>query len=269
MKIIHIIIGKKATDALQNAMQVAELLDGAIVSLNDDLHLGLLQSEDKSFNQTRTDYWATISGIEKDENQDLDTDAIMKVSTELSNSEDIVAKFWLAPKASDVCAYFFALHFLKKHIGKLQVININGLPFLNEDNKLFYPTDFSELSAKEFTKALKLARTITPSEWEIDGDEWQRLLNENTPLRILKVGKKIESVTENYYDNDILNYCSNQLQKSPKIINQVLSKGKLPLNEIFVNWRLKQLTEKQMLVEEKGELKLNITANEEFKLSEE
>lgn len=267
MKIIHIIIGAKATEALQIAMQSSEALAGTIVSLNDDLHLGNLLSEDKNFNQTRKDFWAKISDTNTDDNQSLDTEAIMKVSTELSNKEDAVAKFWLAPKASDVCAYFFTLHFLKKHVGKVQIININGLPFLNEENKLFYPTDFSELTIKEFTKALKLARTISPAEWEIDGDEWFRLLNENAALRILKGGKKIESVAADYYDEEILKYCNGQLQKGQKIVNQVLNKAKLPLNEPYIIWRLKELAANQFLIEEKGEWKINVTTQEENKLS--
>jgi peptide deformylase len=73
----------------------------------------------------------------------------------------------------------------------LHTINIVGLPFLNEKGQLFYPTNFSQIPAKEFLKTKRLLKEVTPAEYEVEGDEWARLQQENAWVRTYEGGKKI------------------------------------------------------------------------------
>ena len=65
---------------------------------------------------------------------------------------------------------------------------------------LFYPVNLYEIPAKEFVKAKKLAREITPSEFEVDPDEWTKLCSENKGIRILEGGKKLVQEDYDHYD---------------------------------------------------------------------
>jgi hypothetical protein len=104
-------------------------------------------------------------------------------------------------------------------------------------------------------KARKLARPITRSDWESDADEWPRLVEENTGIRIFKGGKKIESQPIGYYDMLLLDLISDQNQKATKIVNTTLNKQKVPTGDIFLHWRLKKLAEQGLLNWNKGEVK--------------
>ena len=79
---------------------------------------------------------------------------------------------------------------LKELQGKVQVLYLNNLPFLNEKGQLFYPTNLSQIQPSEFLKAKKLARPITLSEFEVDPDEWKKLCIDNGFVRFLVCARK-------------------------------------------------------------------------------
>ena len=121
------------------------------------------------------------------------------------------------------------------------LFSLNNLPFISEKGTVFYPATLSEIPAREFIKAKKLARPVTPAEFETDPDEWFRLASENKNLRLLEGGKKIIQQADEYYDRSILNFLQPVFQKIPRTIQQFLHKSQEKFNESFFIWRLKQL----------------------------
>jgi hypothetical protein len=117
----------------------------------------------------------------------------------------------------------------------------NNLPFINEKGNIFYPTTLHEIQPKEFLKAKKLNRAITLSEFEVDPDEWKRLMTENALIRILEGGKKIASKDEDFYDNDILANLTKDFQKGNRAMNNILAKMKIKTGDVFLLWRMKKL----------------------------
>src|SRR5690606_1822153 len=99
-----------------------------------------------------------------------DMERLLSVSGEMFKDGNIQTWFWIAPSPADICAYYWALPYLSKHSGRFSIINISGLPFLDENGKLFYPKSISYILPKELVKARKLARQVTPSEMEVDSD---------------------------------------------------------------------------------------------------
>ena len=162
--------------------------------------------------------------------------------------ETIQAWFWMAPAPADVCAYYWLLPYLTKHLGRFYVINITGLPFLNEQGQVFYPKSFSQILPKEIVKARRLARQVTPSEMEVDGDDWKRLVEENGGVRTHEGGKKIVSQGLDYYDKQLLGFCAQNFQKASKVVRQALSKNNIPTGDLFLGWRLRKMAEEGMLI---------------------
>ncbi|HEY6978333.1 MAG TPA: DUF3658 domain-containing protein, partial [Chitinophagaceae bacterium] len=89
--------------------------------------------------------------------------------------------------------------------------------------------------------AKKLARPVTPGEFEVDPDEWKKLCNENTMVRILEGGKKILSKDETFYDKDIMNGVTAEPQKLQKVLNNIFSKMKVRTGDVFLVWRIREL----------------------------
>jgi len=247
--IYHFVVGDLAAEQLKAALLSDESLQGEVVVLKDILHVGPLKKEEgQSFSALRSAYWQQILVNEKNPVQVDDMERLLAVSGEMFKDENIQAWFWMAPSPADVCAYYWVLPYLAKHPGRFYIVNIAGLPFLDENGKLFYPKSISQVLPRELVKARKLARQVTPSEMEVDGDEWLKLAEENAPLRTQEGGKKIQSRTEDFYDQQLTSFCSQQFQKASKIVRQALSRYNIPTGDVWLGWRLRKLAENGKLL---------------------
>lgn len=256
MSLIHLIVGDATAKPLLEAVAQEESLHGDVVILKDILHVGPLKTEGRSFSEGRSHFWNQVIPDGQPEARVDDLERLMEVSSRLSNDSTLSIWFWMAPTPADVSAYFWLLHFLKKHQGRFSVVNINGLPFLDEQGKLFYPESIGHIPVKEIVKARKLARVTTPSEWETDGDEWPRLIEENAGLRLHQGGKRLAGQPIDHYDVLLLAFVTPQNQKATKIVHQAISKHKLPTGDWFLLWRLRTMAESGHIEWNKGEVRL-------------
>jgi hypothetical protein len=119
------------------------------------------------------------------------------------------------------------------------VLYMNNLPFLNDKGGIFYPSHLHEILPREFLKAKKLARPITGSEWEVDPEEWTRVLSGDGLIRWLEGGKKLINRPIDCHDDEIFRSLTGDWQKLPKLISHLLSKSKTGLTDVFIAWRLR------------------------------
>jgi hypothetical protein len=147
---------------------------------------------------------------------------------------------WVAPNARDLCGYYWIIGQLKNFTGRVFVLHLNNLPFINDKGSVFYPGYLSEIPSKEFIKAKKLALPVSAAEFETDPDEWMRLASENKNRVCWKAGKIIQ-YEDDYFDQPLLNYLQPAFQKIPKTVHHFLLKSSEKANESFLVWRVKQL----------------------------
>jgi hypothetical protein len=133
---------------------------------------------------------------------------------------------WAAQNKHDVSGYYWLISQLKDFQGRVFILYLNNLPFINEKGQLFYPNNLFEIPPREFLKARKLARAVTLSEFEIDPDEWQKLCQEDKGVRILEGGKKLTQYPYDYYDEELRRFISGDWIKASKLIGQFLGKAK-------------------------------------------
>lgn len=238
-----------AAEPLKEAVMSEPSMQGEVIVMKDILHVGPLQkAEGQSFSELRTGFWQEVVPNEKNPVKVDDMERLLEISKVMYNDPEAKAWFWMAPGPADVCAYHWMLPYLSKHMGRFFLLNIAGLPFLDENGKVFYPKNISEILPKEIVKARKLARAVTPAEMEVDGDEWIKLMEENAGIRTHGGGKKLSSQAETYYDNQLLSFCSHQFQKASRIVSQGLSKFNIPTGDLYLGWRLRKLAEAGKLV---------------------
>lgn len=244
---IHIVFSEADAKVLQNAIDLDESLQGKIVLIKDDYALGPI---DQVYNeeglQARKDWWRTvIEGGDfepkKAIEEKTDYEKVIDLMESLTSDESEVIWIWAAQNSHDVCGYYWILSYLKEFQSRVSILYMNNLPFINEKGNIFYPLSLSEIPAKEFLKAKKLARPITLSEFEVDPDEWSKLCSENKGIRILEGGKKLVQYDYDFYDSDLKKYIMPDWQKGNKIINNYVSKAKHQTSEAYLLWRLKVL----------------------------
>ena len=249
---IHLVFNTADIAALEAAIELDESLSGKIVEIKDDYAVGpLLNIYETEGYQSRRDWWQNVLAHSPYTDQlDIVDDklTVHQLINALNHDENEVIWIWMGQNAHDVAGYYWIMSQVKEYQGRIQVLYLNNLPFLNEKGQLFYPTYLSQIQPKEFLKAKKLARPITLSEFELDPDEWKKLCDENEGVRFLEGGKKLISLAINCYDRDILSLLTKNAQKLPSALTNIMAKLKVKLGDAFIVYRLKALEEAGKLV---------------------
>lgn len=244
---IHIVFNEADVAVLKQAIELDENLAGDVIQIKDDYAVGPIEnSYTGEGRELRLNWWREVlAGGDYDgkaatcEVDDFKT--LAELVGNLRRNPEELAWIWAAQNKHDVSGYYWLLHFVKEFQGRIFILYMNNLPFLNEKGQLFYPSWLSQIPAKEFLKAKKLARQITLSEFEVDPDEWIRLSQENKMVRILEGGKKLVQFDADFYDDDLSKYISTDWQKASKVITQFLHKNKHTTGDAYLLWRLKTL----------------------------
>ena len=244
---IHLVFEELNATVLEAAIQLDETLAGAVFLIKDDFATGPLETEHAATaTENRKNWWRDVlKGSPYEEQLDLvnDETTIQSIIEILQENEETELWIWMGQNSHDVCGYYWVLPYLQKFAGRILVLYMNNLPFMNEKGGIFYPTHLHEIQPKEFLKAKKLARPITGSEWEVDPEEWNRLLAQNSLIRYLEGGKKLISKSIDMHDAEIKKNLTAEPQKLTKIITQLLSKNKSGLTDTFIAWRLRLMAE--------------------------
>jgi hypothetical protein len=243
---IHIIFQQDDKEVLEKAMELDDSLSGEIVEIKDEWGVGPLAGldTDEGWN-ARVEWWRemlkgspyseTVAGSFDDR------ETVKELIAKLDSDETEQAWLWMGPNQHDVTGYYWLMPQLKKFQGRLMIIYLNNLPFINEKGQLFYPWAVQDILPKEAVKAKKLARPVTISEFEIDPDEWKRIAEENAAVRILEGGKKIAGKSEDFYDNEILKNISPEWQKATRALMNILHRMKIKTGDLYLMARMKFL----------------------------
>lgn len=246
---IHIVFNEPDIEVLQKAIELDEALQGEIKIIRDDYAVGPLKNVYLGEGiEARKQWWREVlegseneGRVDSGEVDDYKTAAEL-VGTMRRNPDEIIW-LWVAQNKHDVSGYFWILHYMKEFQGRVFILYLNNLPFINEKGLIFYPSWLSQIPPKEYLKAKKLARPITLSEFEVDPDEWTKLCNEEKGVRILEGGKKLVQEDYDFYDDDLKKFISTDWQKASKVIHQFLTKAKHTTGDMYILWRIKKLVE--------------------------
>jgi hypothetical protein len=243
---MHIVFNTPDIEVLQKAMELDDKLQGDIIEIKDEWGVGPLKDLDTEEGwKARQDWWrqlleGTPYGVEVVGSFD-DRDKVRTVTDRLEEFPEEQVWIWMGQNQHDVTGYFWLLPQLRAYQGRVNVLYLNNLPFINEKGQLFYPLWISEILPREAVKAQKLARAVTLSEFEVDPDEWKRLAEENATVRILEGGKKIVSKEENFYDQDLVRNITGEWQKVWRIVSNTLHRMKIKTGDVYLYWRLRNL----------------------------
>ncbi len=243
----HIVFDSEGAALLNAAMDLDINLDGETILFRDDYSVGPIQDLfSETGREERMNWWNAIREDAKiasphEIKEETDSVVLSKIIQRMEDEEFDQIWIWVAPNVKDVCGYYWLIAQLKSFSGRIYVLSLNNLPFINDKGQVFYPISLAEIPAREYIKAKKLARPVSSAEFETDPDEWLRLVSENKNLRLLEGGKKISQKEDDYHDKAILHFLQPQFQKISRTVHQFLVKSPEKLNENFLLWRLNQL----------------------------
>ncbi|MFN4977243.1 MAG: DUF1835 domain-containing protein [Bacteroidota bacterium] len=257
---IHIVFNEPDIEVLGKAIEMDETLAGEIKIVRDDYAVGPLQyihTPDGA--AERKEWWKMV--LEGGDHEEMleegkvdDEKVLLDIVEMLTNDENESVWIWAAQNKHDVCGYYWLVSQLAAYKDRIHILYLNNLPFINEKGNIFYPEWLSQIPPKEFLKAKKLARPVTASEFEVDGDEWGKICAQGSMVRLLEGGKKILHKEVNFYDTDLSRFIMPEPQKASKIIHAFLSKNKETTGDAFLLWRLKTMMQQNDKYEVIGKL---------------
>jgi Domain of unknown function (DUF1835)/Protein of unknown function len=249
---IHIVFNESETDLMKQVIEMDETLTGDVIQIKDDFAVGPLAAIDTEEGwQVRLEWWRNLSqgspygdGLVGSFD---DRETVKQLKEKLDANPEEELWIWMAQNQHDVTGYFWLMPQFREYQGRVMVLYLNNLPFINEKGHIFYPSWLHEIQPKEFVKAKKLARPITLSEFEIDPDEWKKIAEENAMVRILEGGKKIAGKEESFYDSEILKNITGEWQKATRVLSNTLHRMKMKTGDIFIMWRMKHLINEEKI----------------------
>ncbi|MET0394712.1 MAG: DUF1835 domain-containing protein [Chitinophagaceae bacterium] len=243
---IHIVFNESEIALMQQVIELDESLAGEVIQVKDDFATGPLTGLDTEEGWQARVEWARGLLQGSPYKEDLagsfdDRQTVAAIREKLDADPEEQVWIWMAQNQHDVCGYYWLMPQLKAYQGRIMVLYMNNLPFINEKGLLFYPSWLHEIQPSEFLKAKKLCRAITASEFEVDPDEWKKLADENAMVRILEGGKKIAGKEESFYDNELLKNLTGEWQKATRVLSNTLNRMKIKTGDVFLMWRMKEL----------------------------
>jgi hypothetical protein len=250
---IHIVFQQSDIEVLKKAIDLDESLSGKVEIIRDDYAVGPIADiyEAEGYQQRRN-WWKgllELSPYDTEQVSDMVDDrlTVHNLKKELEENSKEEVWIWMGQNQHDVCGYYWLISQLPAFQGRVVILYLNNLPFINEKGNIFYPTSLHEIQPKEFLKAKKLNRKVTASEFEVDPDEWKKLCTENDMVRMLEGGKKIAGKKGDFYDADIQKGLTNEWQKGNKAMSGILGKMKIKTGDVFVLWRMKKMAEEDKI----------------------
>lgn len=257
---IHIVFQQEDKNILSKSFELDESLRGDVLHIADDFAVGPLTAIYKPEGiAARKEWWRNVlkdgdyDGLVDNGSVD-DEKSTADLIEKLQSDEQEIVWIWVAPNKHDASGYYWLISQLQNFVGRVFILSLNNLPFINEKGHIFYPENLFEIEPREFLKAKKLARSVTPAEFEIDPDEWQKMCNEGSIVRTLDGGKKLNRHDEYFYDEALLKFVTPDWQKANKVISHFLHKADKTTGDAYLLWRLKYLVAENK-IDAQGELK--------------
>lgn len=257
---IHIVFQEADVVVLKKSFSLDETLQGDVIQIKDDFAVGPIANifSDEGI-EARKQWWRHVlaggdyEGLVDDGSID-DNRTVRQVNEKLNNNPGEIVWIWIAQNKHDVSGYYWLISQLKNFQGRIFVLYLHNLPFINEKGHIFYPTNIFEIPAKEFLKAKKLARPVTLSEFEVDSDEWTKVCSEDKGVRTLEGSKKLIQHDYDYYDNEMMKFITPDWQKANKLFHTFFSKSKNATGDAYFLWRLKLMISEDK-IDAQGEIK--------------
>jgi len=257
---IHIVFNEADVAVLKQAIEMDTSLQGEVLQVKDDYAVGpLVNIYTEEGIEARKQWWKMVlAGGDYDGKVDTgevdDNKLLTNLIEKLTADPKEIIWIWAAQNKHDVSGYYWLMSRLKDYQGRIFILYLNNLPFINEKGNIFYPEWLHIIPPKEFIKAKRLARPVTLSEFETDPDEWTKICNEDKGVRLLEGGKKLVQKEYDFYDEELKKFITPDWQKVSKLIHQFLAKAKNTTGDAYLLWRLKGMIA-EGLMDVQGEVK--------------
>lgn len=242
-KVFHVVYSQSAEGSFKQAIKGKFIAGDKLVALFDNLSNGEINNLKDT--KSRESWWNELNGEEDYFYYDKGEleDNYKKFYSDISevNDGDIVY-LWYGHCDDEICGMMYTLYLLKDKPASVYGINVSDKIIENKRGRVFsyIASSVGEVVHESLGEYFKLARKIEIDECEKLSNQWDKLTKENSLLRSYKNGEMV-SVREEYFDNEILKFTTDEYKRSPRIVGDVIGNTEPRISDVIIFWRIKQL----------------------------
>lgn len=242
-KIIHIVFSESAEGSFKQAIKKEIIAGDKLIALYDNLSHGLINNLKDI--QGRKEWWNELNGEEEYFYCEIDEfeDNYKKFYEDISeiNDRDTVY-LWYGCCNKEICGIMYTIYLLKDKEINFNVINVSDKIIENNQGRFFtyIANSAAEIRMERLSEYLKLARKIEKDEYKKLLNQWDKLTKENSLLRSY-INENMESVSEDYFDIDILKFTDKEYKKSARTVGSVLGTTEPRITDEYIFWRIREL----------------------------
>lgn len=237
---LHIIFTSSGAGSLRQALR-AQGLRQHVVDLTDNLDWGPIATDNFEGRQA----WLNSNIPLQEMGWDWIADGHRKFEAKVKDDPDRLV--WIAPQsASELCALYW---FLDRIGGEGIRMIVVDYPLRNAWRGA-PPGTLGELSVEHFLELLNDAERKPWNPARFTQNRWKELQADASLLRIVN-GNLINSVREDYFDEQLLAQCTDEWQKWHRIVGNTmvcLWEQNHRADDLFLSWRLRVLAEQKRIV---------------------
>jgi hypothetical protein len=242
-KINHIVFSESAEGSFKQAIKIKSIVADKLIALYDNLSNGrisnLINIDDranwlKELNEQDNYRYVDIEHFK--ENYDEFYNDISEI-----NDGDTVY-LWHGHCDREICGMMYTLHLLKDKEINAYIVNVSDKIIENNNGMVveIIASSASEIVPEKLGEYLKKAIKIDRNEYKNLTNQWGGLIKENSMLRTYK-NEKVQSVSEDYFDKDILKFADKEYRNSARTIGDVIVNTEPRLTDDYIFWRIKEL----------------------------
>ena len=155
---LHIVFQHADVQVLKEAIKLDESLQGEVIEIKDEWGVGPLKDLDTDEGWTaRQNWWRDLlvgsPYGEKIVGTFDDRETVKTIKVKMEADLETEAWIWMGQNQHDVTGYYWLMSQLKAFQGRVMILYLNNLPFINEKGQLFYPWVIHDVLPKEAVKA--------------------------------------------------------------------------------------------------------------------
>lgn len=227
-----------------------------VISLKDDLRVGPLAGINTETGYVkRSEWWSIITEMCEDREHvdsfygDLKKMKRIKILLE----ENKIICIWYGTCLMDKLMMARLLHFIDPTPKNIFVVPVSDHTVTNISGRQFVPETLGVMNPEQIVELDPYLRPITQAEINEASALWKQAESNNATMRVLN-GIIVEMQQDSYFDSALLVNCTNEFQKSARVVGETLVDTGFYVSDTILSWRLKELV-RQNKLEAKGILR--------------
>ncbi|HLD55497.1 MAG TPA: DUF3658 domain-containing protein [Candidatus Nanoarchaeia archaeon] len=241
---IHVVFGNSASGNLRQFLRQNKNLNGEIIVFLDNLSIGPIN--DLSYKKRIKFHEDILQG-------DEDVEEFAKQFNDSANFKRLskinqIVYIWVGPNSFDELGFLKICNSSDLKMQEIFLIKFPKIKVKARNGKYYFANSLGELSSDKTNTLLKYKRKLSKEQIQFYSQLWEERSKDKYILRIRSSEFEFKSRKESYFDNKILNLCTQNYQSSAKIIGEILAKSKIKPDLRFLIWRIKELIKNNKLV---------------------